>query len=93
MEAMLSAENMRRPSSCQCSSCSSSTASTKLVIPASLGMMPTTPGAALYFFMHPLQLVRATDLFSVLRREVTDGQHFLFGFVHWLSSFWDAFHQ
>ena len=31
MALMLSAENMRRPSSCQCSSCSSSTAPTKRV--------------------------------------------------------------
>jgi hypothetical protein len=37
MAAMLSAENMRRPSSCQCSSCYSSTAPTRRVIAASLG--------------------------------------------------------
>jgi len=42
MAAMLSAENIRRPSSCQCSSCSSSTAPTRRVIAASLGKMPTT---------------------------------------------------
>ena len=40
--AMLSAENMRRPSSYQYSSCSSSTAPTSRVIAASLGKMPTT---------------------------------------------------
>ena len=34
MAAMLSAENMRRPSSCQCSSCSSSTAPTRRVMAA-----------------------------------------------------------
>jgi len=39
---MLSPENMRLPSSCQCSSCSSSTAPTRRVIAASLGKMPTT---------------------------------------------------
>ena len=42
MVAMLSAENMRRPSSCQCSCCSSSTAPTRRVIEASLGKIPTT---------------------------------------------------
>ena len=42
MAAMLSAENFRLPSSCQCSSCSSSTAPTKRVIEASFGTMPTT---------------------------------------------------
>ena len=42
MVAMLSAENMRRPSSCQCSCCSSSTAPTRRVIEASVGKIPTT---------------------------------------------------
>jgi hypothetical protein len=32
--------------------------------------------------IHQLQLVRASDLFPVLSREVTDGQHFLSGLVH-----------
>ena len=38
---MLSAENMRRSSSCQCSSCSSSTVTTSRSIAASLGKMPS----------------------------------------------------
>lgn len=42
MAAMLSAENIRRPSSCQCSCCSSSTAPTRRMIEASLGKIPTT---------------------------------------------------
>jgi len=40
--AMLSAENIRRPSSCQCSSYFSSTAPTRRVMAASLEMIPTT---------------------------------------------------
>ena len=39
---MLPAENIRLPSSCQCSSYSSSTAPTRRVIEASFGKMPTT---------------------------------------------------
>ena len=42
MAAMLSAETMQRPSSCQCSCCSSSTVPTRRVIAASLGQIPTT---------------------------------------------------
>jgi hypothetical protein len=42
IRAMLSAEYMRRPSSCQCSCCSRSTAPTKRMIAGSLGKMPTT---------------------------------------------------
>jgi hypothetical protein len=42
MAAMLSAKNMRLPSSCQCSSCSNNTAPTRRVLAASLRKMPTT---------------------------------------------------
>ena len=42
IRAMLSAKNMRRPTSCQCSFCSSNTAPTRRMIAVSLGKMPKT---------------------------------------------------
>ena len=43
--------------------------------------------------MHPLQQVRAPDLFPLLRREVTEGHHVLSGLVHELSRLGEAFRQ
>ena len=59
MAAMLSAVNMRRPSSCQFSSCSSSTAPTSRVIEASFGKMPTT--RARPFTLQMIWLVAEAD--------------------------------
>jgi hypothetical protein len=56
MVAMLSAENMRRPSSCQCSCCSSNTAPTRRVMAASLGKMPTTRVRRLLNWIGPAHL-------------------------------------
>ena len=50
-------------------------------------------GAALFFFIHPLQQVGAPDFFPVLRREVTEGQHVFSGLVHKLSGFGEALRQ
>jgi hypothetical protein len=90
---------MRRPSSWQCSSCSISTAPTKLVLAASLAKMPITLERRFIFSftehtslcdIHPLQQVGAPELFPVLRREVTEGQHVLPSLVHELGGFGEA---
>jgi len=61
--------------------------------PSVVGDDADNAGPALYFYIHPLQQVRAPDLFPVLRREVTEAQHYLSGLVHDLSSFGEAFRQ
>ena len=102
MAAMLSAENMRRPSSCQCSCCSSNTAPTRRMIEASLGKMPTTLVRRLMEELaertsrcdvDPLQQVGAPDLAPVVLGEVAERQHVLLGLVHERSGFGKALRQ
>jgi hypothetical protein len=102
IRAMLSAENMRRPSSCQCSCCSSSTAPTKRMIAGSFRKMPTTLLRRLMervakrtsrCDVNPLQQVGASDLEPVVLGEVTERQHVFFGFMHEGSSLGEALRQ
>ena len=51
------------------------------------------PGAALDFFIDPLQQVGAPDLFPVVLGEVAEGQHVLLGLMHQRSGLGEALRQ
>jgi hypothetical protein len=99
---LLSAENMRRPSSCQCSCCSSNTAPTRRRIAGSLRKMPTTLVRRLMeriaertsrCDVNPLQQVGAPDLAPVVLGEVAECQHVFLGLMHERSGLGEALRQ
>ena len=82
LAAMLSAENMRRPSSCQCSFSFTNTAPTRRVIAASLGRIPTMRVRRLITSLTRSSRLVLQTLFPERLLEVTEGQHVLTGLEH-----------